>query len=258
MSAGPRLRSGVGWGAGGVSVVLAFLAIGLVAHALAPSPVGPALSSYATTPDGVAAWAELLQRAGHPVTRLRAPLAATNLNPDATLVVLGSSPLSSAEERRVRAFLSAGGRLVVGGPAVRTVRGLGFSSGVDALSDPSRVENRRLAYGDNAQHALQLGGSGGRPVVFDESIHGFAQASGLAAFPTRWWVGIAGLALAATAWALARGRRLGGPDPLPAPAPSPRSEYLDAMAATLDRTDHDEVAKLARARGRRSDGKLDS
>ena len=49
---------------------------------------GPPSSSYATTPAGVAAWAKLLARTGHPVTRLREPLRPRHLDPRITLVLV--------------------------------------------------------------------------------------------------------------------------------------------------------------------------
>jgi hypothetical protein len=238
-------------------VVLAtFLVIGLVAEAFAPAPQGPPLSSFSTTPDGVAGWAALLQRAGHPVRQLRAPIAAASLDPGTTLVVLATAPLSTADMNRLTLFVTRGGRLVIGGPGARTYSeallrdpgatpaalGPGTSSRTIGagqafvLVSPAPLENRDLATGDNAELSLRLAGSVVRPVTFAESIHGFGPATGLAAFPRRWWVAVALLALAAGAFVLARGRRLGGPDQIPPVAPSPRSAYLEAMAVTLRRT----------------------
>jgi hypothetical protein len=104
---------------------------------------------------------------------------------------------------------------------------------LDLLADASPVENGLLDRADDAQLALDLAGPPGTTVVFAEALHGYTAASGLAAFPGRWWVAIAGLALAAGAWALSRGRRLGPPEPSPpAPAP-PRVAYVEAMARAL-------------------------
>jgi hypothetical protein len=65
-------------------------------------------------------------------------------------------------------------------------------------------------------------------------------------------VAIALLALAALAWILARGQRLGGADPPAPPPPSPRSAYLDALAATLERGgDPDAIAALIEAADQR-------
>ncbi len=248
-------------------VVVAFVAIGLIAGELAPEPQGPALSSYATTRDGVAAWAELLERAGHAVSQLRAPLAEASLRADSTLVVLGAQGLSGADTRAAERFIRAGGWAVVGGGALGAAlpRLLGAPSGtapastwtlgsgrIEVLADPAPLENRLLAADQHAERALTLAGPPRRPVVFDEAIHGFTQATGLAALPARWWLALAGLALAGLAWVLARGRRLGGADPREALDPAPRSAYVDAMAAMIAGAgDVEELAADARAAGER-------
>jgi len=261
------MRGRLGWVGAGVVVLATFLVLGLVADAFAPAPQGPPLSSLSTTPRGVAAWASLLGRAGHSVSQLRAPIAGAQLAPDTTLVVLTQSVLSTADATRLHRFVSAGGRLVIGGPGSRSYAGgAGPSTPVlmvtpmtsaarlasaRALAVPATapLENRGLATGANAAFSLRLAGAAGRPVAFAEAIHGFGPATGLAAFPSRWWVSIALLALAAGAFVLARGHRLGGPDPLPAQAPSPRSAYLDAMAATLRATaERGRLEDLARDR----------
>ncbi len=304
-----------GWLLGAAAVVATFVVLGLLGEAFAPAPQGPSGSSYATSAGGVAAWAQLLGDDGHPVSRLRSPLASAHLNAGSTLVVLGG-PAPDAAAAPLRRFVSAGGHLVIGGgdptaalaaivgdpptferravpiahpvaalPVVAGVRrvqtaGGGAFTGVTgssraalagaggtllvvaargrgevvALADPSAVENRLLASADDAQLALDLAGGPGRPVVFDEALHGYTRATGLAAFPGRWWVTIAGLALAAGAWALARGRRLGPaqrPDPAPVP---PRAAYVEAMARALVRgRDRAGLVELARDRDRDRD-----
>jgi uncharacterized protein DUF4350 len=82
---------------------------------LAGGTEGPRSSSYATAPDGLAGYADLLARSDHPVTRLRSPLDEDPPNPAATLVVLDPPGLAPAEARALRDFLAAGGRLVIGG-----------------------------------------------------------------------------------------------------------------------------------------------
>lgn len=296
-----------GWLAAAAIVVCAFAAIGLIGDVVAPAPQGPASSSYATAPTGVAAWAELLRRAGHPVRQLRSPVGSASLGPGSTLVVLGARRLPAADARGIGRFVRAGGRLVIGGgdpratlPALlrdppawtasgtRLARALGtapelagvrtvdtagegaFGGGgrpllgdppagslllvrtlgrgrIDLLADASPLQNRLLSSADNAQLSIGLAGGGERPVVFDETLHGFGAATGLAALPARWWLALAGLALAAAAWALARGRRLGPAEPPPEATQPARSAYVEAMAATLSRArDPGAVAELAR------------
>ncbi len=79
-------------------------------------PGGPASSSYATAPDGLAAYAELLARHGHAVERLRTSLDRADLDPRATLVLADPRAGVSAEEGQALAeFVRAGGRLVAAG-----------------------------------------------------------------------------------------------------------------------------------------------
>lgn len=284
-----------GWVAAAIGVALLFVVLGLASEAFTPAPQGPAGSSYATTPAGAAAWAELLARSGRGVVQLRAPLDQARLPPSATLVVLGATSLSAAAGRELVSFVRAGGRLVIGGgdpsatlpallarapgwtpsgppvvhPVARVpeVAGVGtvvtagagaWSTGpgtpvlagsghvvlavlglgrgrIDLLADAAPVENRLLASADNAQLALNLAGPAGTPVVFAEALHGFGEATGLAAIPARWWLTFAGLCLAWAAWALARGRRVGEAEvPEPEPVP-PRSAYVDAVARMIVR-----------------------
>lgn len=237
-----RVSPRVQWAISVAAVILAFAILGIVARAVAPTPSGPPLSSYATTPTGVAAWAELLARDGHPVRRLRRPLASADLPYDATLVLLGGQQnVTPADARALRNFLAGGGRLVLGGAAAN---GADHVSGdVITVSRPAFLENGGLARGDNALHALKLAGARGRPVLFDEDIHGYGPAIGLAALPTRWWFALVLLAAAFGAWALSRAIRLGGSDPVPPESARPRVAYVQAMARTLIRTEN--RAKLA-------------
>ena len=82
---------------------------------LAPAPGGPEGSSYATAPDGAAAYAELLRDAGHPVRRLRTPLSERPLERGATLVVLDAGRIERDEATAIGRFVEAGGRLIAGG-----------------------------------------------------------------------------------------------------------------------------------------------
>ncbi len=295
------------WAAAAVGVVLVFFALGLIADAFAPAPEGPAGSSYATSPAGAAAWAELLTRSGHTVVQLRRPLEDAALPPGSTVIVLGAGSLSDAAGRNLERFVRAGGRLVIGGgnppatlPAllsdppgwtgsgsvvVRRVASLPEVAGVSAvrtagegawtsvagtvalsgargsellalnvgrgqielLADAAPVENRLLASADNAQLGLNLAGPPATPVFFAEALHGYGEATGLAAIPARWWVVFGMLCLAWAAWALARGRRIGpAEEPVPEPVP-PRSAYVDALAGAIVRgRDRSAQAELLR------------
>ncbi len=113
----PVLRHpAVRWGAGFVAAVVALMLLVTLLDALLPAPSGPASSSYATTSRGLAAYAELLSRLGHPVSRLRVSPSAATLDPGSTVVLLdpatGVAPRDVAALRR---FVAAGGHLIAGG-----------------------------------------------------------------------------------------------------------------------------------------------
>lgn len=94
------------------SLNLIFLAI---ERSTGSAPAGPPSSSYATAPAGIAAYAELLERAGHPVTRLRTPPSEAPIDPSATVVALDANRMTPDDARALRRFVVAGGRLVTGG-----------------------------------------------------------------------------------------------------------------------------------------------
>ena len=231
-----RISPAVGWTALVVAVVAAFALTGVILSAVVPAPSGPALSSYSTTAPGLAAWAELLERDGHGVHQIQGPLASVRLPADGTLVVLGGSDeLTPADGRAVAGFVQRGGWLVVES-AAPAHEGAEVRGRVIGISDPGFLENDQLAHGDNAFRALAVAGPPRRPVFFDEVIHGYGPATGLAALPERWWFAFALLALALGAFSLSRALRLGGSDPVaPSPA-SPRTAYVDALAESLVRT----------------------
>lgn len=105
------------WKAVGV-LVAAVVAVNLVLQRIdraTGTPGGPTSSSFATAPQGLAAYAALLDREGHPVTRLRTPPAESELDLGTTLVVLDPQGLTSADVRALRSFVEGGGRLVAGG-----------------------------------------------------------------------------------------------------------------------------------------------
>ena len=110
------------------------------------------------------------------------------------------------------------------------------------LADSSPLQNRLLGQADNAALALGLAGAPGRRVTFVESVHGFGRATGLAALPSRWKLGLAIALLAALLALVSRARRLGPPelqDTEPTPA---RREHVDALALGLRNAHEPEVA----------------
>ena len=82
---------------------------------LAPQPKGPKSSSYATSPQGLAAYAAVLERNGRPVRRLRTAIADQPPRDGETLVVLDPQALEPKETRAIGKWVKAGGHLVAGG-----------------------------------------------------------------------------------------------------------------------------------------------
>jgi hypothetical protein len=107
----PRVRFALG-------VVAALVAFGIVLAVIdriAPQPKGPQSSSYATSPRGLAAYAAVLERHGHPVRRLRQAVAEKPPRAGETLIVLDPQTLEPKEARAIGEWVRDGGRLVAGG-----------------------------------------------------------------------------------------------------------------------------------------------
>jgi hypothetical protein len=114
---------------------------------------------------------------------------------------------------------------------------------VVTIADPSVLTNKYLGTADNAAFALLVTGDDEHRVVFAEGVHGYGEATGLAAIPTRWRYALVLLAGALVVYAWARGRRLGPPDrPQRALGPA-RADYVDALSSTLARS-RDATASL--------------
>ena len=117
MSGRERWRGLPPWARWGTGIVIAVVALNVVLsllRGLYSSPEGKPSSSYATAPHGIAAFAELLARKGHPVAALRGPLTGS-LPETGTLVVLDPETLADEEVAALRNWVEQGGRLVIGG-----------------------------------------------------------------------------------------------------------------------------------------------
>lgn len=104
-----------------IGVVGALVGVNLFFNALAGlaggDPGGPTSSSFATAHDGMAAYAELLENHGHPVSRMRSPVHEDDaLSVTETLVVADPDDLDSEEADAIADFVRGGGRLVAAGP----------------------------------------------------------------------------------------------------------------------------------------------
>ena len=288
-------------------VVVANVAAWALDHAVGGNqPGGKSGSSYATTADGLAAYAQLLADYGHPVRRVRGDLAQVEIDPGSTLIVTGGNGeafLATGDVDSITRFVARGGtavlvelpardvRSIAGvdpivregvrdyhefaeslGPlrTVRTDAAAAYTAGreltplasdgdrvllgrtqagagggeTELLADSSPIENARIGEADNAAFGLALAGAADTPVVFAEGVHGYGESRGLGALPGRWKVALFALGVAAIVFAWARARRLGPPDRPARTLPPARSDYVDAMASTLERTS-DSVAALA-------------
>jgi hypothetical protein len=277
--------------------LLALAVAATVVNQFTPHGGGTASSSYATSSDGLAGYAALLLKSGHPVTRLRTPPARATLDPHSTIVMLDPNVVVAKDVAALRAFVTAGGRLITGGRApeawldellsgapswnaraplsadtlvpvpetagVQFVDSDGTGAFTDAgatlpvlgdahqalatvvnlgagrvvlLADSSPLQNHLLAEADDAAFGLAIAGARGRPVSFEEAVHGYGEARGLAALPTRWKWALGGLLLAALAAVASRFRRLGPAEPAPVPPQPPRRAHVDALGSALART----------------------
>ncbi|MDQ1474813.1 MAG: hypothetical protein QOE62_42 [Actinomycetota bacterium] len=113
-SAGRRLWIGVVVVAGGV-ILVNLLAQGLDRAVGGDQPGGVAGSSYATAPEGLAAYGTLLAHYGHRVQSQRGAIGPNTLPSDATAIVLEPTGLTDDDASALLQFVAAGGRLVIGG-----------------------------------------------------------------------------------------------------------------------------------------------
>jgi hypothetical protein len=93
-------------------IVVLNLGLAALRSATGGTPGGPTSSSYATAPDGAAAFASLLARAGHDVVRERVTPHRTALDPSDTVVVLDAPFVLPSDATALRRFLLRGGRLI--------------------------------------------------------------------------------------------------------------------------------------------------
>ncbi|MFL5959236.1 MAG: DUF4350 domain-containing protein [Gaiellaceae bacterium] len=261
---------------GAVALLVAVdLALRFIGTLTGGTPGGPRSSSYATSPHGDAAYAELLGHAGHPADQVRKLPHEAPPSARATVFLLDPPAVGTKDLEALRGFVREGGRLVAAGLSREAMRGLvssvpqraagsrriraqGFELRTDGLAtwrpqgflaiervgggsvyllaDSSPLQNRLLGAADNAALGLALAGPGERPVEFLESYHGYGTGSGLAALPLAWKLLLGGLGLAALVYAVARGRRFGPPEEEGRSLPPPRREYVDSLAAVIARS----------------------
>jgi hypothetical protein len=225
------------------AAAIALIVVAVLLGRAPQQPSGAPSSSYATTPEGLAAYATLLERAGHDVRRVRTPLDQRTPPRTDTLVIVDGRRLTYGQQTGLIRFVRRGGHAILVGSAVTELAGNGAEGTrrrgrgtVTLVGDATPLRNRALGQDDNAATALRLAGPPSRRIAFLETVHGYGERTGLAALPasvkTTLWL----LALATLAFLLLRGRRFGPPE-LPArPLPPPRRAHVEALAAALART----------------------
>ena len=102
-------------GLGIVAVLVGLNLVAVLVDAAAPSPEGPRSSSFATAPQGLAAWAELARRSGHEVRALRDRPSDESLPDGGTVVMLDPQEFTAGQARALRRFAERGGRVIAGG-----------------------------------------------------------------------------------------------------------------------------------------------
>ena len=110
------------------AVVVAIAAFALaiaVIDRLAPTPRGPQSSAYATSPHGLAAYAQLLRDEGHQVFKRRTRLAGAP-PPRGTLMVLDPTAVDQHEAEAIGTWVRGGGTLVAGGVSGSAWLGVGL------------------------------------------------------------------------------------------------------------------------------------
>jgi hypothetical protein len=102
--------------AGIVAVVVGLNVLSLAVDALVPSPEGPRSSSFATAPEGLAAWAQLARDSGRDVRMLRERASDVSLPSEGTVVLLDpDEEFTRGQARALRRFAGHGGRVIAGG-----------------------------------------------------------------------------------------------------------------------------------------------
>jgi hypothetical protein len=98
------------------ALVVAQLGVSLVSGIVGSAPAGnPSSSSFATTPTGLAALAQLMNDNGHRIDRLTRPVSDSALQIGSTLFIVDPSGWTKADSAAVRRFVGSGGHVVLAG-----------------------------------------------------------------------------------------------------------------------------------------------
>ncbi len=104
------------------------------------------------------------------------------------------------------------------------------------IADPAILSNGLIGEADNAALGVVLAGEDGRPVVFNEFVHGYGGDSLISALPDRWGTTLLLGAVAVLGWMWAIGARFVPAEPEQRAFPPSRGLYMDALAASIARS----------------------
>ncbi|MDX6483202.1 MAG: hypothetical protein QOE95_973 [Gaiellaceae bacterium] len=134
-----------------VGVIVFDLALKALQNYTGGTPGGPTSSSYATAAGGLRAYAELLAREGHPISRVRTYPHEAALDPASTVVVLDPPLVTRADAAALRLFVEGGGRLIAGGSGSGWLRTL-------LAPAPTRDQLSRISVATPIAPAAELAG----------------------------------------------------------------------------------------------------
>jgi hypothetical protein len=102
------------------------------------------------------------------------------------------------------------------------------------VATPAPVSNELIGQADNAAFALDIAGSSGTTVVFDEYDHGYGHpGGGYGGLPNFWKAALILGLIAVLVWMWSASRRIGPPEDPERLLPPPRIRYVDAIATML-------------------------
>jgi len=139
----------------GIAIVAGVIVFDLALKALQDftggTPGGRTSSSYATAAGGLRAYAELLAREGHPISRVRTYPHEAAPDPAGTVVVLDPPLVTRTDALALRRFVAAGGRLIAGGVGSGWLRTI-------LVPAPSRDPREKVAIATPIAPAAELAG----------------------------------------------------------------------------------------------------
>ena len=121
------------------------------------------------------------------------------------------------------------------------------------VASPAPLQDRMIERADNAAFAIDIAGTRGVSVAFDEYDHGYGRTgSGVGGLPPWWKAGLLIALCAAAVWMASASRRFGPPQRSDRSLAPSRIGYVDAVATLLSTAPHDRIGPLASPMQRRA------